>query len=297
MKPGVKLLFAAGGAAVILLLWLLWREHGHLQVARQRLESQQQQTAALRTERVRWQKELETFIPAQAPSAVRPKSAGATAPMAVPATPPAPQRAASRPWLTRLFAQSPNLHRLYLEAYRSELEFEHALTFASLGLTAEERGRVIGILARDMELRTDIAAAARAGEMGSANTSIRTFHVQRERETSDALRTLLGERYETWQMDRRVMIPFVSEAAMHLHRTSTPLSLAQSETMTELARKGLSARREGNGVVLPTMADYATFAEEAGRVLSPEQGVIVRRLVEQLAARRQLDQLQSPKRK
>lgn len=295
MKPGGKILFAAGCAVAVLLLWLIWREYDRLEVACERLRIQHERSQALRADMEKWQTALDKHQPARAAAATAPKSATVVTP--TPAMPPAPKRAATRPWLTRLFAESPNLHRLYLEAYRSELEFEHALTLASLGLTAEERADVIGILARDMERRTDIAAAARGGDLGSANTSIRALHDQREQETAAALRALLGERYEAWQEGRGSRIPFVSDAAMHLHRTSTPLTLAQSKALTELALTSISGRREGRNLILPTEADYAVFAEEASRVLSSEQSAVVRGLIEQLSAQRQLDQLRSTKRK
>lgn len=295
MRRGEKMLFAGGCAVAVLLLWLIWREHDRLEAARERLRLQHERNHALRADMEKWQKALEKHQPARATAVKAPRAATVATPAHV--APHAPKRAATRPWLTRLFAESPYLHRLYLEAHRSELEFEHALTLASLGLTAEERADVMGILARDMERRTDIAAAARGGDLGSANTSIRELHLQQERETAEALRALLGERYEGWHESRGSRIPFVTDVAMHLHRTSTPVTLAQSKALTDLALTSISGRREGANFILPTEADYAAFAEETGRMLVPEQSAVVRGLVEQLSAQRQLDQLRSTKRK
>ncbi len=296
MRLGGRILFTGGCAAALVLLWLIWREQERLAAAGDQLQALSKQREAVATKLAASQKALEKFLGARPAASAPPKPATASEAAALP-PPAAAQRAPSRPWLTRLFAESPNLHRLYLEAYRSELEFEHALTFEALGLTADERAGVIGILAQDMERRTDIAATARAGQMGSTDSAIKTLHLEREQETAAALRAMLGERYERWHGDPRAHMPFVSEAAMHLHRTSTPLTAAQAEQLALLARNGLSGRREGNSFVLPNEADYAAFAQEAGRVLSPEQSAVVRALIEQMAARRQLDRARSTKRK
>lgn len=269
MKSGAQLFFAAGLLVALLLLLLIWRERDRLVAARDRIHAAVAAATTLQAETAQQQKAVEAFLSAE--------MAGPPPPPALLAAlngtaPPAPKRASGRPWLSRLFAENPNLHRLYLEAYRSGVEFDHASSFSQAGLTAEQRVAVVAILARDMERRTDIAAAARAGQLPSNDTSVLTLEAQRAREHEAALRQALGERYASWRLLGRPMLPVVAEAVMQLHRTSTPLTSLQAEELDDLLWRHFPA----------------SAPSEVERLLVPGQNEIVRALLERQAAQKEL---------
>lgn len=291
MKSLGKIIVATGCLAVALLLWLIWREHDRLSAARERLDAAARNLLTLRKESIQQQKALtKPGLAVERRAATQSTSPTSTvsAP-AAPTTSPAPKRAASRPWLTRLFVESPNLHRLYLEAYRSDLEFTHALSFTRMGLTAEERAAMLTLIARDMERRSDIAVAARGAELGSTDASILELFAQCEREHEAALRQLLGERRVTWSPNARPSMVIASDAVAQLHRTSTPLTLAQAEELAAMARKGLSGRRVDSIYVPPSEADHEILKREAEQILLPGQREVVRALIDQQLSRRKLD--------
>jgi hypothetical protein len=151
-------------------------------------------------------------------------------------TPPAPPRPAGmRPWLSRVFAEHPHVHALYLEAYRADLWLRYGLAMRQLGLSESEATRLVDILAQDMERASDIVATVRAKDMSAVDPSIKAMTTQRERDRDAALLELLGEeRSKRWKSaDHALASQMVGKLALTFQRGPEPLTGQQA---TELAR-------------------------------------------------------------
>lgn len=290
---GRRIIGAAFLGLLLLVGWLVLRERERARRAERGLAAAQSEIARMRGQIARLTaRENETVRSAGAPvSEKQNMPVGANASSANPKA----TGTRTRPWLSRLFAEQPGLHALYLDAYRKDLELRHAFTLRALGLTAEEVARVIEILARDQERVTDIAAATRARNMASVDAPIKTLTAERLREREAALKAVLGERYDAWQRASgpNVVNQTVEDTIAALHATAQPLTFAQSLRLWKILNgpDGIGWRVAGNAIVEPTDANYALVTAHASRVLSPEQ---LATLESVLAGRQALEKLRGP---
>ncbi|MES2693231.1 MAG: hypothetical protein V4773_07135 [Verrucomicrobiota bacterium] len=290
----MRLFYLACAAIVALLLWFVLEERDRAVAARRRIEMLRSELGSARAQ-VQRETARADEVTARVTGGATAASAPAKANKAAPKAEPRPERASRRPWLSRVFVEHPQVHALYLDAYRAELEFTHAYALQRLGLSEEQKARVIDVLAKDMERMSDIAAATRANMLSGADPAIKAMEAQREAERVAGMKAVLGEQYADWN---RFKVPprLQTEAIMALHRTETPLTAAQITALqdTLTGPQSLSGTRRINGVyVTPTEADYGLLEAKIAEILGPGQMAVVRPMIRQEAAQEELSRLRS----
>jgi hypothetical protein len=306
MKP-LRPLGWLGGLALGAAIWFAWHEHARADALRAQLDRARQELArshargreltALRTAAEARRNELVPApTPARPPPAPVPRprasspAPGAASPVRV------PPRASVRPWLTRVFAENPALHALYLDAFRKNVAQEHGLLMRQLGLNAAESERFVEIFTEDMERATDIGAATRAQNLSSVDAPIKALNAQRERERDEALAALLGPdrialytEVQNYPVSRETLNTF----AATLHVTSTPLTWDQASRLGDVLRRtdALSFQQFRSGDASTLDAHYDTVIAGAASILAPQQLEVFRSLVAAHRANGQLLQL------
>jgi hypothetical protein len=300
MNPSARR-WCCAGLAPLLAGWFAWRESGRAVRAEAALAAMKSQIGVARANLAQAQARdriaTERRSALSQPDAARRASPPPTTPLKAPATnPAAPERPIARPWLTRLFAENPVLHALYLDAYRKNIPLEHGTLMRLRGYSAEEIARYVEILVRDMERATEIGAATRALNLSSVDPSIKAMTEQREREREEALRALRGgERVKqvadlpAWAMARDTL----NELVATLHATPTPLTFAQSVELAEILRRsdGLNRYSFSGGDPAAIEARYNSLITEASGILLPAQFEVFRSFVEAHRASRQLQEI------
>ncbi|MES2693233.1 MAG: hypothetical protein V4773_07145 [Verrucomicrobiota bacterium] len=284
-----KLRFLACLAMALLLLWLGGRERERLADARERLETARERLGAalaqLATQRAAL--DLARVEGAQQPQV----PVTGTAPVAA-----ARSRAPRRPLAVQLLAQHPQLHGLYLEAYRRELEFTYAFSFAKRGFSEEQRVRAVAVLARDWERYSDIMVAMHARGLSWADEAAIEKLLRERRQTLQAeLYAKLGVRdialpEQTW------IPPAYSDVISALHRTPWALDVEQARALFALLtdqRDGVRLRF-GSRLVADkstplTRADYEAVVTQSGAFLATEQRAVLRTELERMWAAQILD--------
>jgi hypothetical protein len=166
---------------------------------------------------------------------------------------------ATAPWQDIALQKNPRLQARYLASERTNLALSYGPFFQALGLTPEQADKFKDLMTdhagKILDLRL-IALAQGSGEPEPANAAL-------QQQADDQLRAaqsdLLGEAgYQQLQQYERTL-PARDQAnalAGALALTSTPLSAAQAEQITQIMANASSGYQNGGKADLPTPGNW-----------------------------------------
>lgn len=259
-------ILALGGLVAAGLLGWAWREARAGAALRQAIALEAETQQRLRAELAAARKN-----PAARAPVVPVASVTAAAPAAAPAT---PKRV--RPLsLSDAASENPQMWNDFLALKRVEYRGYYAAYFRRSGLTAEQRERVLDILARGLTHSVDIGAAARARDMSFEDPLVEKLQQDAKRQTDAELAEYLGStRYaelERFQRTEQVR-GFVDGLAVQVAEFA-PLTAQQADRLEEAIAAASPEFRAGKHAQAKTL-EWAEIDRQAKAFLTPQQHVM-----------------------
>lgn len=191
---------------------------------------------------------------------------------AIPATEPTAPKRERLPSLADAAREHPQLWNDFISFKRVELKGDYAAFFRRAGLTAEQRDRVLEILAQGLARDVDIGAAARAKDMSFDDPLVRKLHEEAKSQTDAQLAEYLGPaRYaelERFQRTEQVR-GYVDGLAVQVAEFA-PLSPQQADRLEE-AIAGASPEFRVGQRAQPQTLEWAEIDRQAKEILTPAQ--------------------------
>jgi hypothetical protein len=276
MNARFYLILAA--AAVVLGAMFTRREHRRHQDADQAFtaarDAQAATTASIATQetvlRVARAKQAELT---QALDEAR-KAAPATKPVTL-ANAPTPSSPRPTVNLFQIFEAHPEFHALYLKALRANLDARYGPFFATNNISPEKRAAVVAALAQNAEALSDIMTAAQAKKLPPNDPAIQRLRAQAESALTEEITTALGaDGFGQYQSFRRSLPSrnAVNDLVVHQFPTDAPLTLRQSNELTELLHQNpLQPVPTRNGITPVAPAKFEAVLSQARPLLSAPQ--------------------------
>lgn len=260
---GPILILTFGSVVAAGLLGWAWREARARDALRQAIAAESATQQRLRAE----------LGAAQERRVVQTPKTAEAAPATVAAAPAQPPPRRARPLgLAEVARDNPQLWNELLGLKRVEYKGYYASYFRRSGLTAEQRERVLEILAEGLTRGVDIGAAAKAKDISFEDPLIEKLQREAQRQTDAELAEYLGPaRYaelERFQRTEQVR-GFVDGLAVQLAEVA-PLTAQQADRLADVIAAASPEFRDGKRAQSNTL-EWVEIDRQAKEFLTPQQ--------------------------
>lgn len=258
---GPVLVLAFGGIIAAGLLGWAWRDAAASEAIRE----------AIATETVvqqRLRRELSAAQKLRAEHAAAIPAASATVQAAVQSGPDRPRPVE----ISEAARENPQMWNDMLNLKRVEYRGYYAAYFRRSNVTAEQRERILEILAQGLTRSVDIGAAAKAQDLSFDDPLIQKLHKDAERQTDAEMAEYLGPSHyaelERFQRTEQIR-GFVDGLAVQV-AAFAPLTAQQADRLEEAIAAASPEFREGKRAQAKTL-EWEQIDRQAKEILTPQQ--------------------------
>ena len=177
------------------------------------------------------------------------------------------------PAMLALLASDPKLFALGMKAFQANLNVNFAPIFRALNLTPDQITKFDSLAVTHQEAIIDILSSATTEGLPLSDPSVRTLMQQENAQYQTAEQGLLGDPayQQMQQMNRALPVTgIVRDVAMQVALTSTPLSSAQADQLTQILASS-SGQYQNGGYAMPGSINWPAALGQAQAILSPGQ--------------------------
>jgi hypothetical protein len=177
------------------------------------------------------------------------------------------------PQILALVASDPKLFALGMKAYRATVNTNFGRLFRTLNLTPDQIDKFDSLATSHMEAIADILSSATTEGLPMSDPAVGALMRQENSQYQAAQQALLGDAgYQQMQQFNRQqpVTGVVQNVAAQVALTSTPLSAAQADQLTQILANS-SPQFMNGGVATPNTINWQTALGQAQAILNPVQ--------------------------